>query len=405
MSAQQAGGVVISLEGSQIDFPVDLVKGSDEGVVIGWPLMPSMGSNNYTVSSGIVDAKVYAMPISSLFSHNYCYIPNHLLYKHFDVLIARRHFSGAFELWVDENGNKDFSDEKSQELKPGKPLFRRVSLLLDSIGTRISLPLQFNVRKPGKTAIVKVTNLLKYHFEYALSDTLLQLNLLVNFFNANFKLKVPARSHTKTEEDVYLLDEPFPFDGKYFILRNLDILNKTVELHSLPPTTVPHGYKKGYYADVDSIKEQVKKSIHLTDCKVECSNKEFLLLHFWAYWAQPCIDQYGELAQLEKELNESGKAVMINFPALRSWNAPNEEILVLKERVFSFALPCVQLIDFGERDNCGVMYNQKSSVWSMFNVNTYPTYILLDKKGKIIYRGDNRHHELHALLKDLNLLR
>lgn len=403
LPAQEAGGQTIALKTGQVDFPVDIQKGSSEGVVMGWNLMAVSDASAYRKSSELSDYRVFAMPLSNLFSYNYCYLPDRYLQKRFDVLLARWDYSGEFRIWIDENANNDFTDEVGLPIHPDKPLLLKVHLLLDSIGKKISLPLQVNLQGRGKNISLQVINLLKYQLKYSLPDTQIQLYLLVNHYSANFKLNSNDLSNSRNQAKVFLLEEPFLFAGRFFVIRNLDILNNTIELVELPSASKPYGYKIGYYADVNRIVELTGKSQALADCEPENPNKEYLLLHFWMHSAQPCIDQFGELPHLEEMINKSGKAQMINFPALISRFRQKQETAVLKEKIFTYSLPCMQFLELADKGSCGLPYNRRNTVSEMFDVNTYPTYILLNNKGEILYRGGNRHHELHALLKELGL--
>lgn len=405
LAAQEAEKITVNLRAGQLDFPVDLQRGSPQGVVIGWSLMPAQNPSAYRLDKGLTDYKIFAMPLSSLFSYNYCYLPDSLFRKRFDVLVARNAYSGTYRLWVDEDGDKDFSDEQSQTILPGKPLLRKVPLLANWQENSTALPLQFSLTGTGRNISLNVANLLKYHLEYALPDTSLQIDLLLNFYEANFRLKTTSLSESRVKETTYLMNEPFQFAGRFFQLGKPDVLSQTAELTILPPGAIPYGYKPGYYADVDRIRELVGKAEVLTSClEAENENAEYLLLHFWMYWAQPCIDQFGELTHLGRELQKTGKVQMLNFPELRTSHNAQKEIPLLKEKIFTYSLPCMQILEQGSGGSCGLPFNQRNTVRAMLNVNAYPTYVLLNGEGKIIYRGDNKDHRLHALLKDLDLL-
>ena len=404
VSAQETAGELVALKVGRTSFPADPARGSQDGIVLRWSLMPVPDISAYRTGTGYVNHKVFSMPLASLFSYNYCYLPAHLLQKRFDVLVAQRSYSGDYYLWVDENGDKDFTDETSQAILPGKPLFREIKPVLDSATSTFPLPLQFDLTGRGKNASLAVSNLLKFNLDYKLTDTVLQLDLLVNYYAANFKLlatgDIPG---VQSRPEIYLLEEPFPFAGRFFLLRKLDIFNKTVELVLLPPGQLPYGYKKGYYGDVDRVRKLLGNAVALTECRAKNEPHDYLLLYFWMYWSQPCIDQFGELSQIAEMLEKSGRATMLCFPVLRNLPNRQKETAILKEKISTYALPCRQFLEPAGSGSCGVPYHKRKTVKDMFDVVSFPTFILLDKEGQIIYRGDNKHHELQALLVELGL--
>jgi hypothetical protein len=404
VSAQKTAGELVTLKAGRTSFPVDPARGSSDGIVLRWSLLSAPDIAAYRTAMGYVNHKVFSMPLASLFSYNYCYLPERLLQKRFDVLVAQRSYSGDYYLWVDENGDKDFTDETSQAILPGKPLFREIKLVLDSVTSTFALPLQFDLTGRGKNTSLAVSNLLKFHLDYDLKDTMLQLDLLVNYYAANFSLPPAADiPGVESRPEVYLLEEPFPFAGRFFMLRKLDILNKTVELALLPPGQLPYGYKKGYYAEVDRVIKLLDNAVALTECRAKNQAQDYLLLYFWMYWSQPCIDQFGELSQIAEMLDKSGRATMLCFPVLRNLPNQEKEIAILKKKISTYALPCRQFLETAGSGSCGVPYSNRKTVKDMLDVVSFPTYILLNKEGQIIYRGENKHHELQALLKELGL--
>ncbi len=108
-------------------------------------------------------------------------------------------------------------------------------------------------------------------------------------------------------------------------------------------------------------------------------SNEYTLFNFWATWCGYCVKNFKTL----KEIKANNKNVNIVGFAYEN----NEESLnlFLKKHKLDWS-------------NFRFYHDFNTSVKETFNVGTYPTYILVDKNNKIIYRGN----KLEAVLKIIN---
>lgn len=130
-------------------------------------------------------------------------------------------------------------------------------------------------------------------------------------------------------------------------------------------------------------------SISAKDIKgknVTLGNK-YTLLDFWGTWCKPCISIIPELVDIHKRyptLNLVSVAVegsMNDLPKLKK---------LTKELQMDWTHVCQ-------------LHGDTSSIASSFNVSAFPTTIIIDPTGKIVYRGSgsNSTDKLKAKLEEI----
>lgn len=115
---------------------------------------------------------------------------------------------------------------------------------------------------------------------------------------------------------------------------------------------------------------------------------KIVLLDFWASWCSPCMASIPLLIELYKKYKDSGFVLLgINI---------DNELSVLKNTIVKHKMNWVQ---FHDKD---------SDISNMFGVFKIPSFILLNTKGDIIFRGTglDDKKELEQILNDtLHLVR
>lgn len=98
---------------------------------------------------------------------------------------------------------------------------------------------------------------------------------------------------------------------------------------------------------------------------------EYLLMDFWGSWCQPCIKTFPELKELYDLLSQKG----VSFLGV-IYDGPNkkEEIHTLLQE---------QDINWPQMFIADTVAN---TLIRKLNIESYPTYIVADRKGKIVYR-------------------
>jgi thiol-disulfide isomerase/thioredoxin len=112
---------------------------------------------------------------------------------------------------------------------------------------------------------------------------------------------------------------------------------------------------------------------------------KYVLLDFWASWCKPCRAAIPHW----KEIYEKYKGKDFEIVAVSNDSRWNDWIKALDEE----QMPWIQVIDRFPVKNRG------SEILGLYKVNSLPTYILLDKEGKIVMNG--RKDEITAKLAEL----
>ena len=119
---------------------------------------------------------------------------------------------------------------------------------------------------------------------------------------------------------------------------------------------------------------------------------KFTLVDFWATWCAPCIKGFGHLDKLANnpELNKKYNFVIIS----------DEDETKIKKRLADKNLNFISLVDSlnQKKSKCGF----KGKTFSEFNICALPTAVILDAKGKEIWRGQTKKLTVEQLNKIYN---
>ncbi|MHA7056872.1 TlpA family protein disulfide reductase [Aquimarina sp. M1] len=159
--------------------------------------------------------------------------------------------------------------------------------------------------------------------------------------------------------------------GTHFI--KIDSVGADLEklyLQKLNITSLPHGYKEGHtlrdYAFTD-IEGNTKRISHLL------RNKDLLLIDFWGTWCAPCLKLTPDLKQLHKDYPDVA-ILGVDFDFEKE---PGVEYI--KEKELDWTHMYVERVR-----NDSLLH---SKIVSKLRVDNYPTFMLIDKDLKIVYRG------------------
>jgi thiol-disulfide isomerase/thioredoxin len=298
---------------------------------------------------------------------------------------------GGKEAWRGKQEQRSLGDKlriKSTEILPFKiwalvyPYKSNKEYFIDESEYKIPLKLEY---KSGRKGLL-ITSLLKYDIEYSFADTALRVVLNVGTYYPNFTIETPKVGTDELVKKNFLLKEPFFFMERYWVLQNLDIKNHTIELIRFPKGIKPKGYKQGYYVDVDSlfadhgIPEEVQNR----------TDSSLFLLYFWGTWCHPCVknmpktNKLGQLAKGTDRLSMFGVALMSRGQV--------EQDIREFEKEYTLTFP-----SFVESFEAPHHFIRK-----LLNMR-YPSYYLLNNKGRIIYKGENTPELWRALEKHGNI--
>lgn len=117
----------------------------------------------------------------------------------------------------------------------------------------------------------------------------------------------------------------------------------------------------------------------------EFAKREYTLIDFWGSWCGPCIEDFPRLRNMTDSLNAKEFAVI--GIACEYLNKPEAARTVVKEK---------QL----DRTDYFIDIFAKGNIVSQLKINTYPTYLLVDRDGKIIFRSrKNKLEEVFDFLR------
>ena len=118
---------------------------------------------------------------------------------------------------------------------------------------------------------------------------------------------------------------------------------------------------KGKPASEFSLKNEARKSFSLSDLK-----GKYVLIDFWSTWCQPCIREIPFSKELKAEFGDNVTFVYVCIASKEDkW----------KEMINEKPLKGVQLFVEGK---------EEKQMTDDYQVSFFPTYILLDREGKII---------------------
>jgi thiol-disulfide isomerase/thioredoxin len=325
---------------------------------------------------------------------------NNYLVAH-NLVVAIQSKGKLYNIIVDENGNNDFRDDRIISAKRGETMYKKLQLLMDSTSNfYCEIPVEMGIENtPSGTPRVHCRNLTKFTLKQPLEDSTLSVDILVNYLYPNFKINAPGLTSDSVELQNIVIGEPFYFNGKLRVLNNLNVFKQTVELRTLGKDELPFGYRTGYYINMARLMELSVAATY----PIDWSTPEYFLLYFWGHWCQPCMKKLPETKKLAANLSHSSKVAMISYPMVfASKDLPKLEKWIQKD---SFLCPHVvqnaELFSLCDDVKNGKPFINSCNVIGLVRNHQYPTYILINRRGKILYRGANERNQLEELLKGL----
>jgi thiol-disulfide isomerase/thioredoxin len=198
-----------------------------------------------------------------------------------------------------------------------------------------------------------------YYFEFG--------SWMYNDFNNDFPLVM-----LKNNQDSTLFKpqfkESFLVGDKVFVIDSFDIENKKVLISNLG-LNKNKGINVGLYPPfIKGIDYRSKKTILINGFK----NKNYHILDFWGTWCGPCKELTPNLIQLKKR-NDSLK-LPINHISVANDKSIEDVKSYISETKFNWTTV------FDDRTKMEI------SIAKTFNVVSFPTFLIIDKAGKIIFR-------------------
>lgn len=166
----------------------------------------------------------------------------------------------------------------------------------------------------------------------------------------------------------YELKETFFLKNHKYVFDSVNVRGDTAWVIDLGLVAKAIGPRSGEFAPLIQGKDLVNGStIHLGKLK-----GKYVLLDFWGTWCGPCIEAIPDLKKLRQQ-----------YPATDLYMlsvAYDEKNLIpkLKSMIADLGMKWSHVFDNS---------NDESGISSLYRVNSFPTTILIDPAGKIIFRG------------------
>lgn len=120
---------------------------------------------------------------------------------------------------------------------------------------------------------------------------------------------------------------------------------------------------------------------------------KYVFIDFWGSWCQPCIHSIPLIKQLSEKVKGRSDVAVLGI-ALEKAGQADKLKAVIKDKQISY-------------DNYIVYRNEEKQVSSphlVWQVYSFPTYLILDKKGKVVFKIDNSMNTEKAISTFLELI-
>lgn len=193
------------------------------------------------------------------------------------------------------------------------------------------------------------------------------------------KDEISVITQNKKEELIdgysYFVKDTMNINNRLYVIDNLDRTKNELVLRFIKKTH--YGYSVGsYLPDYFAVNFFTKRKISVSKIR-----KKYLLLDFWGTWCAPCIE---------------------GIPHLREIREKNVQKIDLISLAYDQPKDTSKLRQMISKKNMNWEHvwidrsvSKNNNLVKYLKVETFPTFIIVNKKGKIIYRGS----EMDALEK------
>lgn len=170
----------------------------------------------------------------------------------------------------------------------------------------------------------------------------------------------------KGEFKYYSLGDNFIKGDSRYIFYSVNPAGDTLTLIETPINSDKKGYSQGL-----TIEPLIVKDLKGDNFEIPIKNK-FILIDFWGTWCGPCIELIPDLGKLHEKYKN---LVIVSIACLEK----NKE--VVKKAISKYKMDWVNLYD---------PLMTTHTISDLFNINSYPTTLLIDPEGKILFRGGSK---------------
>jgi thiol-disulfide isomerase/thioredoxin len=294
-------------------------------------------------------------------------------------------FTGEKIYEFDNNTNEinPFVEIKNVPFFTGNQKFS-MSLFVRPVTIKLRIPNSKNKSNIGITAIpifrygefksldgeiYKLAMFNQFYTEYTKKNSFLVIVPYANQFPRASSFPVKYRPG----DTIYL-------NKQIYLFKNVSVSGDSISLEHLGELDKNFGIAEGYYAFRQKFNNiQDGKSYEIG------TSKKYTLIDFWGTWCVPCLELTDELKRMQEDYGkEKFQIVSIAYD-------DNEQTVL--NYLIKKDINWINGYD-----------DMKNSIFcSKFKVNDFPTFILLDKEGKIIKRGVGKDalEEIIKILKSV----
>ncbi len=181
----------------------------------------------------------------------------------------------------------------------------------------------------------------------------------------------------------YLLNDTIKIGSKYWLFSFQSYEGDTIVLLKLSKRKKDWGNKVGQYAT-----GFIKVDINGNTINSDSLFKQTTFLVFWGWWCMPCLDKLPDLIALYNKL----KGSPVNFLGIALDDAKKIEFTL--DEIYQYKIPWANVVSD--------MYSkEKSELTHLFDIDSVPTYIVIDKNQKIMYKGYKFQEAVRALMVNI----
>lgn len=296
----------------------------------------------------------------------------------FSTLIYHQKANGKVEYMMDTDGDGDFADEKGYKPLKGSAVMRiestiekvpfiQYELFVNNTLVEDSVPFMTFLNESEKHGMYLGYTFPIYAEGMFGEETFFVSPSKVDFSRFTVITRSQLNSGVNTQEwekskkgdrvkyfgDWYEIDD-FDRSSMELVLEKIDL-----KKDSISPTV-------GFYAPDFSFEEMdFGRKMQLSDFE-----GKYVLLDFWGTWCSPCVDGIPDLVKLLEELKEEPFEII--------------SIAVKSKREAFDALIEEQGMDWLHAWEA----NSNGGMVQLFNVNAFPTFVLIDPDGKILSKAN-----------------
>ncbi len=301
---------------------------------------------------------------------------------------------------IDTNNNDNFSDEVAMEYDLNNILkeYHRDSTLALVPAYKVNYEVFKNNTIHNR---VKWLKIVPYDDSYSYNDTLIQKLTVYGIGfdhkegtfkikNKNFKIVIANTGGFENNYNFFktniqrdsldfkkfgFIDKGFPFElnGDKFMAESCSMFGDTVTIKYLGFEKDPVGWQLGNR--IPPVIKNISISGDTLNSAQLLANNKYLMLDFWGSWCAPCIKSIPHLKQF---LNKKEYYKILPISIAYEYNAEGQSKAL--DYIKKFGIDWTNIIE-KKKDN-----NFSTGFVNSFNVTDYPTVILIDKNGKIVFR-------------------